>query len=78
MPAKKDPKDKIPNTTKRIGVKFNKEIEEIKKDRLDSGIDKKRKSTRKLTNLIITHNSWPYIKEDLTKLKIEGMEDEEE
>ncbi len=78
MPAKKNPDEKIPSVTNRIGVEFNKEIEKIKEARIESGLDKKKKSTRKLTNLIVTHNSWPYVREDLIKLKIEGEEDEED
>ncbi len=66
----KDPQ----NVTARIGENFSKEIEEIKDERLKRGIDKKRKSTRKLTNLIIKHNNWEKIKEDtiLINLKENG------
>ena len=55
------------NVTSRIGEDFSKEIEEIKEERLKRGIDKKRKSTRILTNLIVTHSGWPNIKEDTIK-----------
>lgn len=55
------------NVTARIGEDFNKEIEEIKKERLDSGIDKKKRSTRRLTNLIVKHRDWKIIKEDTIK-----------
>lgn len=48
--------------TARIGEAFNKEIQEIKEARLKSGIDKKKKSTRRLTNLLIKHKHWPKIK----------------
>ena len=34
--------------TARIGLDFNKEIEEIKKERINSGIDKKKKSTKNI------------------------------
>jgi len=61
MPGKiKDPL----NVTARIGENFSKEIEEIKEERLKRGIDKKRKSTRRLTNLLIKHDNWEKIKED--------------
>lgn len=56
----------------RIGVDFNNEIEEIKEERLKLGIDKIKKSTRKLTNLIIKHRDWEYIKEDLIKLNLDN------
>jgi hypothetical protein len=78
MPAKKSPEEKIQNATKRVGIEFDRELEEIKDARIESGVDKKRKSTRKLTNLIIKHNSWPYVREDLIKIKIEGVHDEED
>lgn len=64
------------NTLQRIGENFNKEIEEIKNLRLESGIDKKRKSTRRLTNLIIQHEDWKKIKEDTIVEKLEGVKDE--
>lgn len=48
----------------RIGSAFNKEIENIKRQRLEEGVDKKKKSTRALTDLIITHEDWPKIKKD--------------
>ena len=60
------------NVTARIGEDFSNEIEDIKKARIESGIDKKKKSTRKLTNLITRHRDWKKIKEDTIKLKIEG------
>ena len=61
MPEKiKDPR----NVTARIGEDFSKEIEEIKDERLERGIDKKKKSTRRLTNLIVKHRGWGKIKED--------------
>lgn len=61
MPEKiKDPR----SVTARIGEDFSKEVEEIKDERLKRRIDKKRKSTRRLTNLIIKHGGWGKIKED--------------
>lgn len=55
----------------RIGKDFNKEIENIKYERLLKGIDKKKKSTRMLTDLIIKHRDWKKIKEDTINLIIE-------
>lgn len=53
--------------TARIGEDFNKELDDIKEERLKRNIDKKRKSTKKLTNLIIQHSGWKKIKEDTIK-----------
>lgn len=78
MPAKKNQEDKIQNSIVRVGIEFEKELEEIKDARIESGLDKKRKSTRKLTNLIIKHNSWPDVRDDLIEIKIEGQPDEED
>lgn len=60
------------NITSRIGEKFSEEIEEIKDKRLEEGIDKKRKSTRVLTNLIIKHRDWKKIKQDTIKENLEN------
>lgn len=60
------------NKTARIGEEFNREIEEIKKERVDSGIDKKKKSTKTLTNLIIEHRDWAKIKKDTIELNFEN------
>ena len=59
------------NVKARIGEDFSKEIEEIKKERLERKVDKKRKSTRKLTNLIVKHRDWKKIKEDTIKIRLE-------
>ncbi len=72
--AKKEKDNK--NVTSRIGEKFSKEIEEIKEARLKSGIDKKKKSTRKITNVIIKHEDWEKIKKDTIELNKEDFEDE--
>ena len=55
------------NVTARVGENFSKEIEEIKDERLKRGIDTKRKSTRVLTNKIVTHRDWKTIKEETIK-----------
>lgn len=60
----------------RIGKYFNKEIEEIKEERLKLGMDKKKKSTRLLTNLIIKHQNWGKIKQDTINIKLEGNNNE--
>lgn len=60
------------NVTARIGKAFSEELEFIKKERLDRCIDKKKKSTKKLTNLIITHRDWLNIKADIVKVNLEN------
>ncbi len=57
------------NITARIGEDFSEELEEIKDMRLEKGIDKKRKSTRRLTNQIVKHSDWETIKQDTINLK---------
>lgn len=58
--------------TARMGEDFSKEIENIKQERLDKGIDKKRKSTKKLTNLIVKHKAWEKIKKDTIEINLEN------
>lgn len=70
--AKKELENK--NITARIGEDFSEELENIKDKRLELNIDKKRKSTRRLTNQIIKHSSWKKIKDDT--IKLEKLEDE--
>lgn len=54
----------------RIGTNFNNEIECIKKARLNRGLDIKKSSTRLLTELLIKHNFWSQIKNELINLEI--------
>jgi len=63
------------NITARIGEDFSKELEDIKDKRIKIGVDKKRKSTRKLTNLITKHREWKTIKEDTIKKNLEVKND---
>lgn len=56
--------EKENNIITRIGESFNNEIETIKKERIKYKIDKKKTSTKKITNLIIRHNLWSKIKDD--------------
>lgn len=60
------------NVTARMGDKFSKELEEIKDERINRGIDKKRKSTRRLTNLLVEHRDWKTIKEDTIEVNLEN------
>ena len=64
------------NVTSRIGEKFSAEIEDIKKLRLKSGIDKKKKSTRQLTDLITHHKYWSAIKKDTCEIDLDKKKDE--
>ena len=57
----------------RVGEEFNKEIEFIKNKRLELGIDKVKKSTKILTNILIEHDIWNRMKEDIINLKIERI-----
>ena len=58
-------------TTARIGEDFSKELEFVKDQRIKTKIDKKRKSTKRLTNLIVKHKFWKKIKEDLIEVDLE-------
>lgn len=58
-------------TTQRIGENFNQQIEHIKEQRLKLGNDEKKSSTRKLTDLLIKHDSWEIIKEDMIKFEFD-------
>ena len=60
------------NVTSRIGEDFSNEIENIKEERINRGIDKKKKSTRRLTNLIVKHRDWKTIKEDTIEIDLEN------
>lgn len=62
------------NHTTRIGEKFMKEISEIQKKRIDLGKDKKKRSVRDLSNLIIRHDFWEEIKEDMIELDFKREE----
>ena len=67
-----DKEIKKANITARIGKEFEREIEEIKLLRLKKGVDKKRTSTKILTNLLTKHDHWPEIKEALSKFDFRG------
>ncbi len=49
----------------RMGYKFHEAIEDIKDKRLKKGMDRGRISTEKVTNLIIKHNSWKGVSDDI-------------
>lgn len=56
--------------TIRVGTTFREELEEIKRRRIESGIDKCKKSDRILTSLIVKHNLWKEIKEEMIEYEI--------
>lgn len=66
---------KIPQLS-RNGENFSKEIETIKDKRLKLNIDKKRKSTRILTNLLVKHECWNQIKEEMININLEEIKNE--
>ncbi len=53
------------NVTTRIHPDFKEELIQIKKERIERGIDEKKKSDRAITKLITKHNYWENIKEDM-------------
>ncbi len=61
----------LKNVTARIGEDFNKELEDIIKKRIEIGKDKKKKSKRRLTNLIVKHRDWNTIKNDTIEVNLE-------
>ena len=54
----------------RIDCILNEEIRDIKKRRLESGIDKIKLSDRIISALIVKHTSFPRIKEDAINYEI--------
>lgn len=56
----------------RVGLKFYQEIEKIKDLRLRNGNSRERVSTEKITNLLIRHNFW----QDLINDIIEATDEE--
>lgn len=67
MPGKEKDSE---NHTVRIGNNFHKEIENIQEERLDSGIDKKKKSMRVLSNLLVRHKLWNKIKQEMIEVNL--------
>ena len=57
------------NKLTRVGSEFVKVLTSIQEVRLRSGKDKKRTSLKKLSNLIIKHNSWALIQRDILALE---------
>ena len=53
----------------RIGKRFNKEVEDIKVERIINKKSKEKPSTRTISNLIIRHKNFRKIKEDIIELE---------
>ena len=64
------------NVTARIGEEFDKQVKEIKDERISRGIDTTRKSTREITNVMTRHRDFNKIKEDTIKLNLEKFKHE--
>lgn len=58
----------------RMGLRFHKEIEKIKDSRLRNGNSKERVSTEKLTNLIVRHVHWAEIRQHITEISEEEVD----
>ena len=71
----KNNKEKKGGVTARIGYKFSDAIEKIKYSRLKNGKSNYRISTEKITNLIVKHNSWKDISNDIVNVKSEEIEE---
>lgn len=71
MPEKKRNSE---NHTVRVGDNFHNEMEEIKESRIEKGIDKKKKSTRVLSNLLVRHKLWNKIKEEMIEVDLNDSE----
>lgn len=56
----------------RIGKNFAEELREIQDRRLESGVDKTRTSIKKLTNLLVLHNTWKLIKNEMITFDLSG------
>ncbi len=53
------------NHTARIGESFCRELGLIQKARIESGVDKTKRSFRQLTDLLVRHDVWDRIKRDM-------------
>jgi len=60
----------VKNHTCRVGNDFNKEVGKINDRRKE--LRKRVLSMRMLTNILIKHNSWHIIKQDLIRLDLEN------
>ena len=55
--------------TVRISKAFINDLNSIQEERLNSGIDKKKRSIRALTELLTNHNYWLVIERDIIAFK---------
>ena len=54
----------------RIGKNFIRELNDVNKKRIEHGFDNKKLSIRLITEIIIRHNLWLQIKNDLIRLNL--------
>jgi hypothetical protein len=59
----------------RVSEKFNKEMEDIQKKRIENGFDEEKVSKPKVSDLIRKHKFWPKLKQDLINFSF-SLEDE--
>lgn len=57
------------NKTERIHPRFHEEINEIIEDRIKMGIDKKKKSFRYISGLIVRNGFWKNMKEEIKEFE---------
>lgn len=62
-------KEDMNNKTERIHPRFHDEVKEIIEDRLKTGIDKKKKSFRYISGLIIRNGFWKNMKQEIKEFE---------
>ena len=60
------------NHTTRVGEDFSRDIQKMNDKRIELG--RKKLSIRLLTNILIKHNSWPIIIDDLINLNLQSSQ----
>ncbi len=66
---KKYEEEDMNNKTERIHPRFHEEVKEIIEDRLKKGIDKKKKSFRYISGLIIRNGFWENMKQEIKEFE---------
>ena len=68
------------NKIVRVSEKFNAEMGDIQKKRVENGLDEQEVSKPRVSDLIRKHNAWPQMKQDIINfnfdLEKEGTENE--
>ncbi len=70
---KKNNNNGCANKLIRVSNKFDEELDKIQEERIDTGVDETKTSKPKLTGLIVKHNFWSKVKEDLVMFKFPKM-----